>query len=96
MDQANFNSIDRNRAADCQQGDIVDNLSLDDDLKAEDVLSQRTNSPIGKLLGQIAQLPQVRHQKVLSVRRQLSKGDYELNDRLDSALDSILEDLIIQ
>ena len=59
------------------------------------ILSNETANPIGRLLDKIAELPQVRQHKVLNVRRQLSQGSYKLNDRLDVALDRILEELII-
>jgi len=72
------------------------NLNLDEDLKAEKILAENIKTPIGMLLGKIAELPQVRHEKVLSVRRELSKGSYKVETRLDSALDKIIEELIIQ
>ena len=42
---------------------------------------------------QIGWSPEVRKEKVLDVRQQLTKGQYDINDRLDIALDKVLEDL---
>ncbi len=42
----------------------------------------------------IASLPKVRREKVLAVRRQLAEGKYPINERLNVALDKLLEDLI--
>ena len=53
-------------------------------------------TPIGQVLKKIAILPEVRAQKVLNVRQQLTEGEYDLNERLDVALDKVLEDLITQ
>lgn len=42
----------------------------------------------------IASLLKVRKQKVLTVRRQLAEGKYPINERLNVALDRLIEDLI--
>ncbi|MHC4489144.1 MAG: carbon storage regulator [Planctomycetota bacterium] len=42
----------------------------------------------------IASLPKVRKEKVITVRRQLAKGKYPINERLNVALDKLLDDLI--
>ena len=34
-------------------------------------------------------LPQIRNKKVLAVRRQLAEGRYDLDERLDSAIDRL-------
>lgn len=59
----------------------------------EQILENLDTTPIGKVLKRIAFLPEVRKQKVLDVRRQLTEGRYDLNSRLDIALDKVLEDL---
>jgi len=41
-----------------------------------------------------ASLPKVRKQKVLAVRRQFAEGKYPINERLNVALDRLIEDLI--
>jgi len=42
------------------------------------------------------QTSQVRIERVLAIRSQLAKGSYSVADRLDAALDRILEDLLQQ
>jgi hypothetical protein len=75
---------------------IDEELRLDEDLVMEQILENINTTPIGQVLKKIASLPEVRREKVLDVRRQLTEGKYELNDRLNIALDKVLEDLITQ
>ena len=72
---------------------IDENLRLDEDLVMEQILENINTTPIGQVLKKIASLPEVRKEKILDVRRQLTEGKYELNDRLNIALDKVLEDL---
>lgn len=72
---------------------VKDTLSADDDLIMEHILENINNTPIGQVLKKIASLPEVRREKVLNVRQQLTDGHYSLNERLDIALDKVLEDL---
>jgi hypothetical protein len=51
------------------------------------------NTPLGQVVKKIAQLPEVRQKKILDVRHSLSNGSYDINDRLDTALDKVLEEL---
>ena len=69
-------------------------LSADDDLLMEQIMKNISVTPIGQVLKRIASLPEVRKEKVLDVRRQLTEGHYDLNERLDVALDKVLDDLI--
>ena len=71
------------------------NLSADDDLLMEKILDNISTTPIGQVLKRIASLPEVRRNKILDVRRRLAKGRYGLRERLDLALDKVLEDLTI-
>ncbi len=64
-----------------------------DDLLMEEILQNLNTTPIGQVLKRIASLPEVRKDKVLNVRRQLTDGKYELSERLNIALDKVLEDL---
>ena len=73
---------------------INENLLPDEDLIMEQILENINTTPIGQVLKKIASLPEVRKEKVLDIRRQLNKGKYNLNTRLDIALDKVLEDLI--
>lgn len=68
-------------------------LDGDQDLIMEHILDNINATPIGKLLKRIACLPEVRQDKILSVRQQLTEGSYEVNDRLNLALDKVLEEL---
>ncbi|MHC4417028.1 MAG: flagellar biosynthesis anti-sigma factor FlgM, partial [Planctomycetota bacterium] len=74
------------------QADFVDeNLVAEQDLLMEQILENINTTPIGQVLKKIASLPEIRKEKVLEVRRQLNKGKYDLNGRLDIALDRVLE-----
>jgi len=68
-------------------------LSVDKDLVMEQILENINTTPIGQVLKRIASLPEIRRKKVLDVRQRLNAGEYELNERLDIALDRVLEDL---
>jgi hypothetical protein len=65
----------------------------EEDLLMEEILENLNTTPMGQVLKRIASLPEVRKDKVLSVRRQLTDGKYELNERLNIVLDKVLEDL---
>lgn len=67
--------------------------AMEADLLMEEILENLNTTPMGQVLKRIATLPEVRKDKVLSVRRQLTDGKYELNERLNIVLDKVLEDL---
>jgi len=69
----------------------LEDLTADDDLVMEQILDNINTTPIGQVLRKIASLPEVRREKVLDVRRQLTEGKYDLDERLDVALDKVLE-----
>ena len=69
------------------------NLSTNEDLLMEEILDSISTTPLGQVLKKIASLPEVRRDKVLDIRGRLTKGQYDLNERLDIALDKVLEDL---
>ena len=69
-------------------------LSHDKDLIMEQILENIQNTPLGQVLKSIACLPEVRQQKVLRLRRQITAGNYDLTERLEDVLDRVLEDLI--
>lgn len=66
-------------------------LTTDADLLMEQILDNINTTPIGQVLRKIASLPEIRQEKVLDVRRQLTEGKYNLDERLDIALDKVLE-----
>ncbi len=76
-----------------QVGPVEEGLAPDKDLLMEQILENINTTPIGQVLKRIATLPEVRQEKVLEVRRRLTEGRYDLNQRLDVALDKVLEDL---
>ncbi len=49
-------------------------------------------SPLGQMLDGIGRLPEIRHEKVEELRRQIATGSYETADKLESALDRILDE----
>ena len=89
----NFNTNGRFEHQDRQSELISKNLTSDDDLIMEQILENINSTPIGQVLKKIAMLPEIRKEKVLNVRSQLTKGEYDLNERLDIALDKVLEEL---
>jgi hypothetical protein len=68
-------------------------LSQDEDAVMEQILENIQNTPLGVVLKRIASLPEVRREKVLQVRRQLTSGRYDLIKHLDQALEKVLDDL---
>jgi hypothetical protein len=68
-------------------------LPQDEDAVMEQILENIQNTPLGVVLKKIASLPEVRREKVLQVRRQLTLGRYDLTKRLDQALEKVLDDL---
>ncbi len=71
-----------------------EHLEFDNDLLVEEILENLTKTPIGQVLKRIASMPEVRKEKVINVRSQICKGKYNLSERLDAALDKVLEELI--
>ena len=88
-----FDSSNRFESQKRQVGPVEEGLAPDEDLVMEQILENINTTPIGQVLRKIASLPEVRREKVLDVRRQLTEGKYDLNERLDVALDKFLEHL---
>ncbi len=91
MQKFDFNNRFENKSRQINSND--ENLTPDEDFIMEKILENLNTTPIGQVLNKIASLPEVRKEKVLDVRRQISEGKYELNERLDVALDRVLEEL---
>lgn len=91
-----FNSKSRLNRLNYQMNTGTDNSIQDSDETMEQILESLNNTPIGKVLKKIASLPEIRKDKVIDVRQQLTDGKYNLNERLDIALDKVLEDLTTQ
>lgn len=79
-----------------QKNEVDAEIQLDAsrDTLAEELLKNINTTPIGRLLKEIAQLPEIRQEKVASIRNKLNRDEYNLNERLDLALDRVLEELI--
>ncbi len=88
-------SVGKDWLADSQHNlvPMFDGLTADDDILMEEILQNMNTTPIGQVLKKIASLPEMRRQKVLKVRRQLTEGTYDLNERLDLTLEKVLDDL---
>jgi len=65
-----------------------------DDLM-ESILENINSTPIGRVLKRIACLPEISRGKVLSLRRQITEGTYDVSDHLDDALDRVIEDITV-
>lgn len=57
-------------------------------------LGGTSTTPLGQLLKLISSLPEVRHEKVESVRGQIDHGRYDVSSNLDAALDKVLEEFL--
>ena len=88
-----FDSTDRFERRNMQTESVDKSLAADQDLLMEQILENINTTPIGQVLKKIASLPEVRREKVLNVRRQLTNGKYDLGERLDFVLDKVLDDL---
>jgi len=51
-------------------------------------------SPLGQMLDGISQLPEIRHEKVEEIRRQIAAGSYETPEKLELALDRMLDEMM--
>ena len=73
---------------------VNEKLAINEDLLMERILENINTTPIGQVLKKIASQPEIRGRKVLDVRTKLTSGAYEVNNRLDVALDKVLEELM--
>jgi negative regulator of flagellin synthesis FlgM len=51
-------------------------------------------SPLGQMLDGIGQLPEIRYEKVEAIRQQIATGAYESPEKLELALDRMLDELL--
>jgi len=63
----------------------------DGEVLMEQILEDWSTTPPEAVLTKIASLPRARQDKVLDIRRQLTEGSYAVADRLDRAIDRVLE-----
>ncbi len=50
-------------------------------------------SDMGRFLSFISQLPKVRKDRVDALRRQIERGDYDVEEKIEEIVDALLEDL---
>ncbi len=50
-------------------------------------------SPLGQMLDGISRLPEIRHERVEEIRQQIASGVYETPEKLELALDRLLDEL---
>jgi hypothetical protein len=93
VEMPDFGSTDRFERRNMQTESVDKSLVAEQDLLMEQILENINTTPIGQVLKKIASLPEVRREKVLNVRRQLTNGRYDLGERLDFVLDKVLDDL---
>jgi len=62
----------------------------------DDLFESISSTPLGRLLTMISALPEVRHEKVNEVRRQITDENYNLTKNLDTALDRVLEEFLLE
>jgi len=63
----------------------------DGDVLMEQILEDLSTTPPEEVSMKIASLPRTRQDKVLDIRRRIAEGTYEVADRLDRAINRVLE-----
>jgi anti-sigma28 factor (negative regulator of flagellin synthesis) len=91
VEMAELQSTDRRKSQDAGNSQRRD-ASPNDDGLMEQILEDLSTMPQEEVLEKIASLPRTRQRKVLDIRRQLTEGTYKVPDRLDWAIDRVLED----
>ena len=51
-------------------------------------------SPLGQMLDGISRLPEIRHERVEEIRRQIAEGTYDTPERLELALDRMFDEFL--
>ena len=69
-------------------------IDTESDFGDAGLIENINSTPICQLLKIISSLPEIRQDKVVSIRRQINHGQYNLVDNLDEALDRVLEEFI--
>ncbi len=88
-----FDSREQFEELNAENGFNDESLAADNDLVMEQILDNINSTPIGQVLKKIASLPEVNQKRILGLRQEITKGSYDLNNRLDVALDRVLEEL---
>jgi negative regulator of flagellin synthesis FlgM len=61
--------------------------------RAGGVRDQLEISPLAQLLNGIGEIPDIRYEKINEIRAQLAAGTYDTPEKLEVALDRLLDDL---
>jgi hypothetical protein len=61
----------------------------------EDFFDSVGSTPIGKLLEIISAMPAIREEKVFDMRRQLAEDSYDLERRIDTAVERVFEEYLL-
>ncbi len=93
IEMPDYSNNGRFEGQDRQIDTFNEGMAPEEDLTMEQILENINDTPLGQVLKRVASLPEIRRNKVLRVRRQLTEGKYDLIARLDIALDKVLEDL---
>ena len=90
VEMPELQSTDRRKSQDAGNNQGRD-ASPNDDGLMEQILVNMSSTPWEGVLKRIACSPHIRRGKVLSICRQIAEGTYEIQDRLDGAMDGVLE-----
>ncbi|OQA01921.1 MAG: hypothetical protein BWY69_01232 [Planctomycetes bacterium ADurb.Bin401] len=96
MEQSKINKFSSRKRLTSLNQETCQHLNSIDDFKTEEILQTPAKKPLGQLLEKIAELPEVRYEKISTVRRQICMGEYQLDEKLDATIDMLLEDLIVE
>jgi len=58
-----------------------------------DTVDQLDISPAASLASRLSDIPDIRQERVNSIRAQLAAGTYETDDKLDGALSALLDEI---
>jgi hypothetical protein len=61
----------------------------------EDFFDSVGSTPIGKLLEIISAMPAIREEKVFDMRRQIAEDSYDLERRIDTAVERVFEEYLL-
>jgi hypothetical protein len=93
VEMPELQSTDRCKSQDAGNNQGRDTSPKDDGLM-EQILENMRSTPWEEALKRIASSRHIRRGKVLSIRRQLTQGTYQMEDRLDGAIDRVLEECV--
>jgi hypothetical protein len=60
-----------------------------------ELFGDSNSTPLGQLLEMIGSLPEIRQEKVCTIRDRIDSEMYDLDGPLDSAIDKVLEELLL-